>query len=73
MNSDAKNSPCQTIFFKIVSSLCFFYATVAVFISRMMIISQIHSHLLGDKVDIELSYRAASLCSLTGRYDNPLA
>ncbi len=36
--------------------------------------NQIHSPLLGDKVDygIGLSYRPASLCSLTGRYDNPM-
>jgi hypothetical protein len=33
---------------------------------------QIHSSLLGDKADyvIRLSYRPASLCSLTGRYVN---
>ncbi len=36
---------------------------------------QIHGFLLGDKVDygIRLSYRPASLCSLTGWYDNPYA
>jgi hypothetical protein len=34
--------------------------------------SQIHSPWLGDKVNfgLGLSYRPASLCSLTGRYDN---
>ncbi len=36
--------------------------------------SQFHSPLLGDKGDhgIGLAYRAASLCSPTGRYDNPI-
>jgi hypothetical protein len=36
--------------------------------------SQIHSQILGDKFDygISLLYRPASLCSLTGRYDNPM-
>ncbi len=36
--------------------------------------SQIHSSLLGDKVDygIGLSYRPAILCSLTGRYDSQM-
>jgi hypothetical protein len=36
--------------------------------------SQIHSTLLGDKVDygIGLSYRPTSLCSLAGQCDNPM-
>jgi hypothetical protein len=36
--------------------------------------SQIHSPLIGDKVDsgIGLSYRPVSLCSLSGRYDNTM-
>ncbi len=36
--------------------------------------SQFQSPLLGDKVayGIGLAYRAASLCSLSGRYDNPM-
>ncbi len=32
--------------------------------------TQIHSPLLGDKVDYGTVYQPASLCSLTGRYDN---
>ncbi len=37
--------------------------------------NQIHSPLLEDEVDcgIGLSYRLAILCSLTGRYDNPMS
>jgi hypothetical protein len=43
-------------------------------VNLLMYSSQIHSPLLGAKADygIGLSYRPASLCSLTGRYDNPM-
>jgi hypothetical protein len=43
-------------------------------VHKDQICSQIHSPGLGDIVDYGkgLSYRPASLCSLAGRYDNPM-
>jgi hypothetical protein len=48
------------------------YNNLTLFHSQLC--SQIHSTLMGDKVDcgIGWSYRPASLCSLMGRYDNPV-
>ncbi len=45
-----------------------------VYINTPSSCGQIHRPLVGDVVDsgIVLTYRLASLCSLTGRYDNPM-
>jgi hypothetical protein len=42
---------------------------------RWLACGQIHSPLLRDTVDygIGLTYRPASICSLTGQYDNPMS